>query len=134
VVVTWHNGQKAVRCSDGLGFLGSTGIAMVLLDLARSECRDRVARVLAGRYRDHIPIRYAACVLCGVDEGYLWLGDFDVCFAPDDASTQHSSANHVEVVPGLAKINVNDPTLGPDGSRLVDAQALLVVAQAVLHG
>ena len=102
-------GDEVWVCDHRGQFLVS--LADLHLDLSRAECRDRVARVV----RRHEPY------------GLTWL--------PGDGGV-HWMVRAVSRSEWLdaAGLDPNDDTRLPDGSRLVDAQALLVVAKEVLYG
>lgn len=99
------------------------------LDLARAECRDRVARVVAARvgaipgerffhYRD-------GC----------WRFERGFSFCADRSPEQWRIPFTVDlVVVALATLDPHDDTRLSDGSRLVDALALHAAATEVLHG
>lgn len=96
------------------------------LPLSRAECRDRVARVLGDvrliriRWTTSLRFRYGysrSAALDGPEEAVFW--------------DLHGDAGHPEVA-AFAHLDPNDDTRLPDGSRLVDALALAVVARQVL--
>ena len=76
------------------------------LDLSRAECRDRVARLLR---RNKYGLQ-------------LWLDGHRVMVSAKSATAFYE----------MHDLDPNDDTRLPDGSRLVDAQALLLVAREVL--
>ena len=120
----------------------------LLLDLSRAECRDRVARVVAAVMRldtangvqyllrsgepQDAPGFIEACggrifVTASLDEGTM--------ASPLDPWLMASSEPDEPwlTVPALATLDPNDNTRLPDGSRRVDALALLHVARTVLQ-
>ena len=95
---------------------GAAADPHICLDLSRAECRDRVARWLA-------PDAGAPpgwTLYNGV--GGTWFGGWA---SPADAGAW---AKRVPIVPALARLDPNDDTRLPDGSRRVDALALRAVA------
>jgi hypothetical protein len=110
--------------------VGTADVRALMLDLARAECRDRVARVLADAAvgpGGHTSGSEWGCQW-GRHGGGSWLlnGVGDLRFADEPGS---DDAIHV---PALADLDPNDDTRLPDGSRLVDALALAAVAREVL--
>jgi hypothetical protein len=117
----------------------------ISLDLSLPECRDRVARVLArvvglapvgstapvfaewGRiYRLYVPV--AHYLPWGKDTSKPHPGER--YFYP--AMTEALDTPHrVDIVPSLSTLDPSDPALLPDGSRVVDARALLLVAEHI---
>lgn len=134
VTVKWSDGtgrpdwETAVR--DGqyafIGWMNLDEIAKaggaIYLDLRRTECRDRVARVLNGGAR---PARLGFTKL---DGGRLDVGDrswMPDCW--DDGRCYFPEPG----VPALADLVDHDDTRLSDGSRLVDALALAAVWREV---
>lgn len=135
--------------ADGLVHLwAETGDAVVRpeslsLDLSRTECRDRVARVLAGLLLRGIPPN---------GDGFSWRADFggwqlrshnanwwagfgadtSRWFGADEGNRtgRHPSRS----VPTLRTLDPHDDTRLPDGSRLVEALALAAVWREVSRG
>lgn len=140
--VVW-NSFAATHCIDGL-LLSTDGMAddahgwwgSIYLDLTRAECRDRVARVVAaqnGMTPDAAVCWYYSSVLGGwllhSRRPFLRLCDereqsVAYCAEPDFAAWGRW--------PALATLDPHDDTRLPDGSRRVDAMALLLVAREVL--
>ncbi len=98
------------------------------LNLSRAECRDRVARWVAGRVSP--PQR--------VTEGVRWrqigtVADRAAWSLTSDGGdqTQFGAERGWIRVPALAALSPSDPARLPDGCRRVDAEALAVVARFV---
>ncbi len=113
------------------------------LDLARAECRDRVARVvhdtaahrsdsgggLSVWYFDGAWHITRPVFRRGQTRGGLSAWDGRSRWRP--LVPQHRT---LIKAPGLAGLDPDDDRLLPDGSRWADAAALLAVAKEVLHG
>lgn len=108
----------------------SIKFSTLYLDLSRSEVRDRVARVVASMLYDDGPFIMAAVV-----PGTRVLAPYPHYGMATTTALDGSRwrALEEERFPDLdATLDPNDDTRLPDGSRLVDAQALLAVAREVL--
>jgi hypothetical protein len=101
------------------------------LDLSLPECRDRVARVLArvvGLECESTAPAWALTVMRRDRVPHWLLGR---------ATGPYVIFAHIRNepawlgVPSLSTLDPSDPTLLPDGSRVVDARALLLVAEHV---
>ena len=109
---------------------GYSSAAPHYLALSRAECRDRVARVVFGRvasprcWRAHRAGRPMG-VAFRMTLGDVWYEGGDWW----DGGQGHDPARFC---PALASLYPSDDTRLPDGSRLVDAQALLAVAREVM--
>lgn len=111
---------------DGLGEAKPSHVSSLSLDLSRAECRDRVARAAAPHVFGDIlasDILLTACMVPGRTIGPLVMGM--------SITTVHEGERwrHVEA---CADLDPLDETRLHDGSRRVDALALLHVARTVL--
>lgn len=104
-------------------------IAGVWLDLSRAECRDRVARVVAAVLGVPLAERGALWMHQGAGIWGLFCGSRSFLFKgkPD----RRFSPNNPTWVKNLDSLDPEDDTRLPDGSRLVDALALAIVAREV---
>lgn len=116
--------------------------ADLYLDLSRAECRDRVARVVAVSAGLRHEVRDWAWYPVGsLGSHYDVTGGPDVPHPAMPEARFHSAVTRGwkpgdmvrRVIPALAGIDPNDATRLPDGSRLVDALALAIVARTVLR-
>lgn len=108
------------------------------LDLSRPECRDHVKRLVARRRWYHDLDESTLVWFCtpvsdtapGDDRHHRWGMESNrgaMVYQPAWAP------KHEGNVPELRDLDPTNDTRLPDGSRLVDAQALLVVARKVLR-
>lgn len=97
---------EAVCACRATGNVRGIPFAALFLDLARAECRDRVARVLRPSCQNGVELRF--------DGRSLYVGG-------------HPSTRAWYEAQGLDR---DDDTRLPDGSRLVDALALAAVWRA----
>ena len=108
------------------------------LDLSRPECRDHVKRLVARRRWYHDLDESTLVWFCnpvpdtapGDDRHHRWgMQSNRGTMAYQPAWARKHEGN----VPALRELDPYDDTRLPDGSRLVDARALLVVARGVLR-
>lgn len=138
VVFRWdHNGPKRAHMVSWDGDLyDDCGLVEdqeeyrqgLHLDLARAECRDRVARVLFGcpdyAVTDDDPGMDGVSGPRG-----LWLWADGRVYCSDARAAAYFRGQHLPTMPS----DWRDDTRLPDGSRLVDALALAAVAREVLR-
>lgn len=110
--ITWYNLDK------------------IRFDLSRAECRDRVARVVAGLA---LAPRAGLVDSCTAHT-WEWAPAMDQRRWTLSGNGGGRGWEHfgLKSVPALAALDPNDDTRLPDGSRLVDALALALVARHVL--
>lgn len=97
-------------------------IEYFLLNLSRSECRDRLTRMVAVQL-DLVPDQRFFHYRTG-----CWRFEWGYSFCADRSPEDWHTPFTVDlIVPALADLDPDDPTLLPDGSRLVDALALAAV-------
>jgi len=104
----------------------------VYLDMARAECRDRVARFIHGSRPDKLGVSTREPDSIGVGEMRIGRMRFADGWHDDGAAYFPGDG-----VPTLADLDPEDPRLLPDGSRYVDALALMLVCRhlaGVTHG
>ena len=105
----------------------------VYLDLARAECRDRVARVIAEHHFggiDDLLMTTAPRWFCRwLHTEPTWDIEAEAIEHEADGKRSGTSSEQAFILPNL---DPTDDTRLPDGSRLVDARALLAVAREVL--
>ena len=118
------------------GWTDSVPIDEICLDLSRAEVRDRVARVVA-RSQPNYQGGALAWAFSGALGGWMMEERLPLLHIDDrrEQGWAFCSGPYFESwgrFDALANVNPNDPTLLPDGSRLVDALALAAVARQVL--
>ena len=133
-VTWWDNGASSVwveTTPDGDGYWLIAAIASAALDLSRAECRDRVARVVAGLA---LAPRAGLVDSCTAHT-WEWAPAMDQRRWTLSGNGGGRGWEHfgLKSVPALADLDPNDDTRLPDGSRLVDALALAAVARQVLR-
>jgi len=120
-VARWSNGESSVLVieSPDLEYwvcLDMIGSGRLFLDLSRAECRDRVARALAS------------------GDSAFWVYDLGKFGAGWELRSGAGTRWWGRTLPALAGLDPSSDERLPDGSRLVDALALALVAAEVLGG
>jgi len=134
-VLRWLDGDAGSVCWDATGSIEPVAVFRIGLDLARSECRDRVSRwaaplipkadVTKPRVRCYWTERAGSREMVGVQ----WLG-LRWC-AGGGWVDWGSGLSSDRIVPGLAELDPEDPRVLADGCRWVDAAGMLLVAREV---
>lgn len=113
--------------------------AEICFDLTRAECRDRVVRLVAmcvepGASGPFVWGRWPLRSIGGARGSGMWAirtsSFLERVFVGWEASDWR---REVQIVAGLAELDPSDQTTLSDGSFLVDALALAIIARHVLH-